>query len=168
MQPRPAILQASLQAVDAPPYLCEHMFPSLITALRSAAIRQADLAIRLLTLDAVRLPDRLFAPDPPLSECAAPASRSPFRRAPAPRSLFRTPVPRGRTAVRLETPTPSPAQRPAAVTRHRVWPPSHRVPVCSAAVAAGDPGLASAARRGFAAVDDRPAGRLRAAGPRRR
>ena len=58
----PGALQRSLQAIGAPAYLYEHMFPPLLHLLRNAAIRYADLALALLTLDAVRLPDRLFAP----------------------------------------------------------------------------------------------------------
>lgn len=63
-------LQRSLQTIGARAYLCEHMFPPLLHLLRNAAIRYADLALALLTLDAVRLPDHLFAPAASVDACS--------------------------------------------------------------------------------------------------
>ncbi len=52
------------------------MFPALLTPIRNAIIRWSDLALALISLDAVRLPDRLFdraaAAQEPQPDCAGP------------------------------------------------------------------------------------------------
>lgn len=54
-------VQRRLHAVAPRSYLCEHMFPTIYITARNTLLRWADLALALLTLEALRLPDHLFA-----------------------------------------------------------------------------------------------------------
>ena len=146
-----ARLQAGLQIVPPCSYLYEHMFPPLLHLLRNAAIRYADLALALLTLDAVRLPDRLFAPAAAVDDCTdAGRSRQGHRVAGA---TPRTTEARDRRSAPASTPG---ALRPLSAA------------ACAHTRAPRTPNFTTAARRGAAATESRASGMTFPVSTRRR